>query len=79
MDYQPFHLHCKCGDVPERIEEVGLSAAQELVIHWWCGGCNRLVYTSMPLADCWNACPGAAVTVDDEQFLRRLGVCFLED
>ncbi len=89
MDYQALSLRCQCGETPSRIEEVGLSAAHELVIHWWCDGCKRVVYTTMPLTDCWGACPipdkpgtgEPAVLVrtvnepsSDADFLRSIGV-----
>lgn len=89
MDYQPLFLHCQCGESPARIDEVGFSSAHELVIHWWCGTCKHLVHTAMPLADCWQVCPkpdleetvvavrrAPAAPVDDESFLRSLGVRF---
>ena len=92
MDYQPLFLHCQCGETPARIDEVGFSAAHELVIHWWCAACNHLVHTAMPLADCWQVCPkpdhdleqtlvqvpysAAPPVQDDESFLRSLGVRF---
>ncbi len=89
MDYQPLFLHCQCGETPARIDEVGFSAAHELVIHWWCASCNHLVHTAMPLADCWQVCPKPPVEqtpvevpystpsrFDDESFLRSLGVRF---
>ena len=92
MDYQPLFLHCQCGEMPARIDEVGFSAAHELVIHWWCSSCNHLVHTLMPLADCWQVCPKPDVApapptpvevpyssptgLDDAGFLRSLGVRF---
>jgi hypothetical protein len=95
MDYRPLLLRCQCGQTPSRIDEIGFSADRQLVIHWWCGSCWKLVYTSMPLTDCWQACPrgevdpqpvpvsadisAPAVEQDDTSFLRSLGVRYLRD
>jgi len=86
MDYRPLLLRCQCGEMPSRIDEVGFSANHQLVIHWWCGSCYKLVFTAMPLTDCWQACPQpepASRTVSvpadedsDARFLRSLGVRF---
>jgi hypothetical protein len=90
MDYRPLLLRCQCGEMPSRIDEIGFSASHQLVIHWWCGSCFKLVYTAMPLTDCWQACPRPEavpepvpqpVTVphdedSDARFLRSLGVRF---
>jgi hypothetical protein len=74
MDYQPLTLRCRCGEPPARIEEIGFSAARELVIHWWCQPCQRLVFSAMPLTDCWNVCPTPRFEEYDRQFLQTLGV-----
>jgi hypothetical protein len=57
MGYRHLSLCCKCGQAPSRIDEVGLTDDHELVIHWWCEECKRVVYASKSLADCWQDCP----------------------
>ena len=91
MNYRHLRLICECGEVPDRILEVGFTAAHELVIHFWCSECNRAVYYSKPLADCWRACPApeaalqssAAHAVEaaaaDAKFLQSLGIRRLEE
>ncbi len=57
MGYRHISLCCKCGQTPTRIDEVGLTDDHELVIHWWCEECKRVVYASKSLAECWQDCP----------------------
>jgi hypothetical protein len=57
MGYRHISLCCKCGQAPTRIDEVGLTDDHELVIHWWCEECKRVVYASKSLAECWQDCP----------------------
>ena len=57
MGYRHLSLCCKCGQSPTRIDEVGLTDDHELVIHWWCEECKRVVYASKSLAECWQDCP----------------------
>jgi hypothetical protein len=57
MGYRHLSLCCKCGQPPTRIDEVGLTDDHELVIHWWCDECKRVVYASKSLAECWQDCP----------------------
>ncbi|MBZ5723722.1 MAG: hypothetical protein LAP87_01890 [Acidobacteriia bacterium] len=87
MNYRHLALCCQCGTVPEHLDEVGFSDDHQLVIHWWCTACQRLVYTSKPLAECWRDCPNPASTLEaalqkleaayaaeDASFLRQMGV-----
>ena len=75
MSYRHFSLTCGCGAVPSRIDEVGLTDERELVIHWWCEACQKAVYASKALSDCWRECPSADATADfDEHFLESIGV-----
>jgi hypothetical protein len=77
MSYRHFSLACRCGQPPSRIEEVGVTDDHELVIHWWCEECQKLVYASKTLADCWNESPTPAVEqmADfDKRFLERVGI-----
>lgn len=84
MGYRHISLCCKCGLAPTRIDEVGLSEDQELVIHWWCEDCQRVVYASKSLSECWNECPAPATAKQipeqviaeafDAQFMQSIGV-----
>jgi hypothetical protein len=75
MSYRHFSLACGCGAAPARIEEVGVTDERELVIHWWCEDCQKVVYASKTLADCWRDCPPAEEAGKfDEDFLESIGV-----
>lgn len=76
MSYRHFSLECRCGEPPSRIEEVGVTDDHELVIHWWCDKCQKVVYASKSLADCWNeAPPPDPPRADfDKRFLQDLGI-----
>jgi len=91
MHYRPLPLFCKCGERPFRITQVGLTADHRLLIRWWCAGCNRTVYGTKSLSECWRDCPnpdGAETILGDEcefdsgdgdaKFLAELGVKFPE-
>ena len=88
MNYRHISLECLCGQVPDRIAEVGLTDEHMLVVHWWCTHCHKVVYVSKPLTDCWRECPSTSTSLDnvlplanrngyedqDAQFLRSIGV-----
>jgi hypothetical protein len=76
MSYRHFSLACRCGQPPSRIEEVGVTDEKELVIHWWCEECKKLVYASKTLADCWRECPAPELSSNsfDTHFLESIGV-----
>jgi len=76
MSYRHFSLACGCGAAPTRIEEVGVTDDRELVIHWWCADCQKIVYASKALADCWRECPPPDQDSGnfDEAFLESIGV-----
>jgi hypothetical protein len=57
MNYRHLPLKCQCGEVPDHITEVGFSDDHQLVIHWFCSTCRKLVYVVKPLVDCWRECP----------------------
>jgi len=83
MSYRHFSLACACGNPPSRIEEVGVTDDRELVIHWWCDDCQKVVCASKPLADCWNECPKPTETAAeprtfDQRFLESIGVSLEE-
>ena len=88
MNYRHLSLHCHCGEIPERIAEVGFTDDRSLVIHWWCTQCQKVVYVAKPLTDCWRECPSiehsldrvlpklpdGAYQAEDAEFLRSIGV-----
>jgi hypothetical protein len=83
MGYRHISLCCKCGNPPNRIDEVGLTDDHELVIHWWCDECKRVVYASKSLADCWQECPkevspapAAAAAAEPDLLDQKLESCF---
>ena len=56
IKFRQLPLVCECGRTPSRLKSVGLTAKHELVIHWTCPACRRLVYIVKSLSDCWRAC-----------------------
>lgn len=84
MQFKSLILTCKCGAPAARLDEVGFSADHHLVVTWRCPLCKRHAYSAMPLSDCWKlgpfgretAGPGREPTVEDEKFLRSLGVSY---
>lgn len=88
MNYRHVPMRCKCGEVPDRIDEVGLTDRHELVVHWWCSRCRKVVYIVKSLAECWQECPteqdslerrlaqleALGYCAEDADFLRRMGV-----
>ena len=88
MNYRHLSLHCQCGQVPKHIAEVGLTDDHCLVIHWWCAQCQKVVYMTRSLTDCWRECPSPSYALDrvlpqldddvhqdrDAEFLRSIGV-----
>lgn len=87
-NYKHMPLNCQCGAAPDHIDEVGFSEDHQLVIHWWCSRCRRVVYACKPLSDCWRDCPQPDESLEnrlralenlglansDEAFLRAVGV-----
>ena len=75
MSYRHFTLVCRCGQPPSRIEEVGMTDDHELVIHWWCDECQKTVYASKSLANCWSETqPPETDQNFDEGFLQSMGI-----
>jgi hypothetical protein len=88
MNYRHLALHCHCGEIPDRIAEVGFTDDHHLVIHWWCTRCQKVVYVAKSLTDCWRECPSPDHSLDrvlpglsldghqeeDAVFLRSIGV-----
>jgi hypothetical protein len=88
MNYRHLSLHCHCGEIPDRLAEVGFTEDHQMMIHWWCTRCKKVVYLAKPLTDCWRECPGpdhsletvlpkmmdGAFLGEDAEFLRSIGV-----
>lgn len=91
MSYHHLPLICECGEIPERILEIGLSSEHELVVHYWCSECRRSVCVAKALTECWRQCPEpdltpkllaavpAAPTAADAVFLQSMGISYLEE
>jgi hypothetical protein len=88
MSYRHLDLCCGCGEPPDRIDEVGFTDEHELVIHWWCLRCRKVVYVSKPLSECWRDCPKPDVGKEaaesayrsaDARFLQSIGARFPDD
>ena len=83
MSYLPLPLSCYCGEVPDRILEVGFTSDRHMVIHYWCSSCSRVLFISKTLEECGNSCPlpeesGNALdhNPDDARFLNSVGIVF---
>jgi hypothetical protein len=79
MTYCALPLECYCGEVPEQILEVGFTSDRNLVIHYWCAACNRVIFASRTLDECRDLCPApdcepAVVAAEDARFLESLGI-----
>lgn len=86
MNYRHLPLLCRCGEVPDHIDEVGFSDNHELIVHWWCSRCRKVTYAVKSLADCWRDCPNPERSLEthlaeleeycdeDAGFLRSIGV-----
>ena len=77
MSYRPLPLSCYCGEVPDRILEVGFTSDRNMVIHFWCSSCSRVLFVSKSLEECAQYCPApddTAIPLDhageDARFLR---------
>ena len=80
MGYRAMQLACYCGQAPDRILEVGFTSDRNLVVHFWCSACNRVLFLSHSLEECTQACPTLdapvqdRVAADDARFLQSLGI-----
>jgi hypothetical protein len=88
MNYRHLSLRCHCGQIPDRIAQLGFTEDHSLVIHWWCTQCQKVVYVAKSLSDCWRDCPTPGHSLDsalpeladgayreeDAEFLRSIGV-----
>jgi hypothetical protein len=80
MGYRALLLRCSCGEVPERILEVGLTSDRQIVVHFWCETCNRVFYMCKSLDECAVECPppgedaAMVAAAADARFLESLGI-----
>jgi len=80
MGYRHLSMNCRCGLPPSRIDEVGITDDREIVIHWWCEECQRVVYASKSVDSCWPAGNSTVIpetdlqNAYDAQFLQKLGI-----
>jgi hypothetical protein len=77
--------------MPARIKQVGLSADNQLVIHWWCLRCRKAIYVVRDLRQCLEGHSAedmegcATVPAEtafpggDASFLESMGIRFLAD
>jgi hypothetical protein len=83
MSYLPLPLACYCGEVPDRILEVGFTSDRHMVIHFWCSSCSRVLFVSKTLAECEDSCPAPDASCnslnrspEDLRFLQSVGIFF---
>jgi hypothetical protein len=62
--YRQIPMRCSCGQVSGSILDVGLMQGHQLVVHWWCEQCRKMVSASRSLADCWRDCPDGEFALD---------------
>jgi hypothetical protein len=80
MGYKALQLACYCGQTPDRILEVGVTSDRNLVVHFWCSACSRVLFISKSLEECGENCPPPDVEADtqsaaeDARFLQSLGI-----
>ena len=81
MSYRPLSLSCYCGEVPDRILEVGFTSDHKMVIHYWCSSCSRVLFESRTLAECEQHCPPPDEgfpqydhAAEDQRFLQSIGI-----
>jgi len=92
MGYRHLSVICNCGTAPSHIDEVGLTDDHELVIHWWCEECRRVIYATKSLVECWEDCPQPdsggprprpvvpqPVCGFDGEFLKSVGIRIMDE
>ena len=73
-------LACYCGQAPDRILEVGFTSEGNMVVHFWCSACSRVLFISKSREECAQAWPppdaeAAKQSADaDASFLQSLGI-----
>jgi hypothetical protein len=84
MGYRAMQFACHCGQPPDRILEIGFTSEGNLVVHFWCSACNRVLFISQSLDECRRECPPADTRADslsaavDAHFLRSIGIAVSE-
>ena len=80
MGYRAMQFACYCGKAPDRILEVGFTSERNMVVHFWCSSCSRVLFVSQPLEACVQACPlpdaqaEMQSAAEDARFLQSLGI-----
>jgi hypothetical protein len=81
MSYTALPLACYCGERPDRILEVGFTSDRNMVIHYWCSACSRVLFVSKALTECMQDCPPPQsedalpqAASDDVRFLQSMGI-----
>jgi hypothetical protein len=80
MGYHALMLTCCCGAVPDRILEVGFTTDRQVVVHFWCSECNRVLYVCKPVDECFGVMSGPGedlagqMAAADARFLESLGI-----
>jgi hypothetical protein len=73
-------LACYCGQVPDRILEVGFTSNRHVVVHFWCSAC----FISHSLDECEKSCPPPDAeaeshsSAEDARFLNSIGIATAE-
>ena len=73
-------LACYCGQAPERILEVGFTSEGNLVVHYWCSACSRVLFSTLTQEECARFVPPPDAEAEkrnsdaDAQFLASLGI-----
>jgi hypothetical protein len=84
MGYRAMQFACHCGQPPDRILEVGFTSAGNMVVHFWCSACHRVLFISQSLGECHEGCPPPDMRADslsaagDARFLQSLGIAASE-
>ena len=84
MGYRAMQLACYCGQVPDRILEVGFTSNRHVVVHFWCSACSRVLFISHSLDECEKSCPPPDVeaesqsSAEDLRFLNSIGIATAE-
>jgi hypothetical protein len=83
MSYRPLPLSCYCGEIPDRILEVGFTSDRHMVVHYWCSSCSRVLFVSKTLEECAESCPAPDASAgqsdqaaEDAKFLASIGISF---
>jgi len=71
---------CPCGQAPDRILVVGFTSEGNLVVHYWCNACKRVLFDSKTPEECAAVRPPADVEAEkrsaqaDASFLQSIGI-----